>query len=205
MPKTVVTDVLVVGGGLAGLCASVAARARRARVVLVTKHGVGRPSSTFFSVGAFRVAADEYRVEDFVRETLEAGRYVNNPKLVEVLARESTAAICRLEELGLRFRIRGGTAYVQTGSKVAKGAEIVEKLTDAAETLGIGEIPHAVPLDIVFHDGYWVVPTWCWREDRILTIFSKALVIATGGVAGIYERTTNPPGNVGDGHALAMR
>jgi len=203
--KTIITDVLVIGGGLAGLCASIAAKLRGAEVTLVSKYELGRPSSTFFSVGAFRVITNQYKVNDFIRDTFESGRYINNSKLVEVLAKESIDALHKLKQLGLRFKIYGSTAYVLTHEKITKGASIIKELTETAKTFGIKMVPYAMTLDITSYDEYWVVPIWCWKEDKVLLTVAKAVIIATGGIAGIYQRTTNPPGNIGDGHVLALK
>jgi len=61
--KIITTDILVIGSGLAGLCTSISAKSMKADVILISKYGLGRPSSTFCFVGAFRVITDQYKLK----------------------------------------------------------------------------------------------------------------------------------------------
>src|SRR5919202_3903641 len=97
------TDLLVAGGGLAGLFAAIEAAGRGARVTLATK-GSLRASSSFHAQGgiAAAVGADDAS-ELHLADTLRVGRGLCDPNAVQALVGEAPARIADLERLGVAF------------------------------------------------------------------------------------------------------
>ncbi|MDZ8118324.1 FAD-binding protein [Pontiella agarivorans] len=97
----VTADVLVVGGGMAGVFAAVKAHDSGARVVLVDKGAVGRSGQTPFARGIFRFdEKDGMSKAEYLMKTAEAAEYMNNPAYTELLLDQSAAVVDELESWG---------------------------------------------------------------------------------------------------------
>jgi L-aspartate oxidase len=211
------TDVLVLGAGLAGLHAALRAAGRGARVTLVTK-GSLRASNSFMAQGgvAAAVGADD-SFAAHAADTLEAGRGLCDPAAVRVLVEEGVRRIAELERLGVRFD-RGPDGGYRLGREgghgrrrilhsggAATGAAIAEVLiARVAESPRIDVLEHTAAIGLAGSeercDGAWVL-----GHDELGLVTARMTLVATGGAGALYARTTNPPGAIGDGIALAHR
>ncbi len=88
-------DVIVIGGGGAGLCAAVTAREAGQEVLLLSKGPIGRGCATAYSGGLFSVAVEGMTVEEHRKRSLECGRYLNERHLLNVLVEEAPARWAR--------------------------------------------------------------------------------------------------------------
>ena len=95
------TDVLIIGGGGAGMRAALAAKEKGTDVLLVSKTPIGKSTCTYLSVGAFAVAAEGLSKEDHMKLTLQSGKGMNDRNLVEILASEAPDRLRELESWGL--------------------------------------------------------------------------------------------------------
>ena len=102
------TDVLVIGSGGAGLRAAIEARKRGAGVYIVTKGKLGLSSCTSIANGILRVSKGESEISKHYQETLEAGKFLNNRKLVEVLVSNAWMAVKELEICGVKLSFEKG-------------------------------------------------------------------------------------------------
>src|ERR1700730_10695686 len=101
-------DVLVIGGGLAGMRAALAAAAAGVRTALLLKGVLGQSGSSAIAGGGLAAVMDvsdvpDDTVEQHFEDTLESGDYVNDAELVRELVTQSATAIRELEEIGARF------------------------------------------------------------------------------------------------------
>lgn len=199
-------DLVVVGGGVAGLYAALCA-AGEARVLLLAKGSV-RSSNSYAAQGG--VAAAVGSDDDpslHAADTLTAGRGLCSPTAVQLLTREAPARIADLVGLGVEFddglALEGG----HSRSRVvhAGGAETGRRIAEV-----LAERVRAHPrIDVVEGEralGLWMVDGRCGglvTERR--TVAARATLLATGGYAALWERTTNPPGALGEGLMLAYR
>src|SRR5512140_3516882 len=103
MSNLIRTEILVVGGGLAGLSAALESRRKGRKVLLVCKRKAGRSGNTIVSgahlSGVFPDTGDT--AEEFVRDTLRSGKGVCDPMLVRTLAEGASSAVTFLESLGV--------------------------------------------------------------------------------------------------------
>ena len=194
-------DVLVVGGGVAGLYGALCA-AVEADVVVLTK-GPLRTSASYLAQGGVAAAVgDDDSPELHAEDTLGAGRGLCRPSAVGVLTEEAPARVADLRDLGVSFDeglgLEGGHSRrrVLHAGGAATGAVIARVL--AARVL---EHPRIRVLEgervvELLPDGV--------RTER-LTLSARGMLLATGGYAALWERTTNPSGSTGDGIALAYR
>lgn len=211
-PKQMNTDVLVIGGGGAGLRAAIAAAKHGVKVVLVSQSRAGYGNNTAIAAGNMCVVIKpEDSPEAYLKDTISAGRFINDQKLVELLAEGSTQQVFELAQLGIAFRRNDGelivsavpghsyhrcVAAVKKGvgftlplraASVACGVELVEGML-VTRLIGEGRIQGAIGIDV---------------DGNVFVINSKAVVLASGGLGQLYSRTSTATGTTGDGYALA--
>jgi L-aspartate oxidase len=210
-------DLLVAGVGLAGLYAAIQAADRGASVVLISK-GSLRSSNSFYAQGG--VAAAIGPDDDpglHLADTLRVGRGLCDPAAVAALVEDGPGRIADLERLGVAFD-RGPDGRLELGREgghgrrrilhaggSATGAAIAEALiARVRERPLITVIEHAAVIDLI-SDGDACAGAWVLGHDELRPIRARTTLIATGGAGALYARTTNPPGALGDGIAVAYR
>jgi L-aspartate oxidase len=204
-------DVAVVGGGAAGLFTAIRAAEAGARTVLVSRKPLAESSSYWAQGGlAAALAADDSPARH-ADDTLNAGRGACRAAAVEVLTEEAPAAVAELQERGVRFDTEpdGELALGLEGGHSARrivhagGSE-----TGRAITARLAEIAAAEPgLEVLERTSALAL----WSDDErcagVVTdrgpIAAPATVLATGGGAALWQRTTNPWGAIGAGAVLA--
>jgi L-aspartate oxidase len=209
-------DVLIVGGGLAGLRAALGVP-EPYRVLVVTKDEVRESNSAYAQGGIAGVLDPEDRFDDHIADTLAAGKGLCDTEVVASVVREAPARIAELIEWGTHFdEVDGSVALTREGGH--SHARIVHALGDATGR----EVMRAVifqararrnvriwqnsfTIDLLTHDGRCRgALVWDRRRGPTL-IWARAVVLATGGAGQLYRESTNPPIATGDGHALAYR
>ncbi len=106
--------VIVVGAGLAGMMAAIAAADEGAEVTLVDRGAIGLGTNTAMSNAVFAGVSDSYGVQEYVRETMEIGRFLNNRKKVETAAEKSREAVALLKSLGVPVGLVGTLYQVRS-------------------------------------------------------------------------------------------
>ncbi len=199
-------DLLVVGGGVAGLFASLCA-ASEGRVLLLAKGPLLSSTSTLAQGGIAAAVGDDDAPELHALDTLVAGRDLCRPSAVTVLSEEAPARIRDLVELGVEFGeglgLEGGHSRrrvvhaggAATGDRVARVlAERVLshpriRVAEGERMLGLSRLGDRCA-GAVTDAG---------------VVSARATLLATGGASALWRRTTNPSGTVGEGIAAAYR
>ena len=138
--ETIQTDVLIIGGGGAGLCAALAAKEQGSEVLLVSKTPIGKSTCTFLSVGFFSLAGKGVSPENHLAETLKTGKDINSRELAEVLVKEAPERVREVERLGLAGQWHKG-GFSCLGRAPVWGADIVGVLIRAAQKEGVSFLP----------------------------------------------------------------
>lgn len=199
------TDVLIIGSGGAGLRAAIEARRQGLSVILVSKSKTGLANCTASAMGAFRVSKEEKGITRHFQETLEAGRFLNNPNLVRTLVTKAWHAVGELEKFGVELLFESGKASV-IAEKPPAGVILSKALSSYALSMGVNVLENAIAFDLPV-EGNRCLGALIFKKDigEIIAASAKAVILATGGYARLYIRNDNPPAITGDGLVLAFR
>jgi L-aspartate oxidase len=199
-------DLVIVGSGVAGLFGALCAAAD-ARVLVVSKGPVLTSSSWLAQGGVAAATAPDDSPEAHAADTLRAGRGLCRESAVTALTVEAPARIVDLAELGVRFDdelgLEGGHSRrrvhsvggAQTGREIS---QVLARAVLAHPRIDVSERERALTLSTA--DGHC---SGLVTDAR--AIHAPAVLLATGGYAALWGRTTNPAGSVGEGIALAFR
>jgi succinate dehydrogenase/fumarate reductase flavoprotein subunit len=216
------TDVLIVGAGGAGMYAAIAAaRAGAERVLLADKSLVGRGGATIMAQMTVAAALGEECPDDWLahlEDTLAAGRGLCDEDLAALLCRDAPARIREMEEwrVGWARRADGRIAQVAAPGHSRPRCCYVDFLNTGpavAATLrrqighisAIRRVSNLAVTDLIVQGGEAVgVVALDIAAGEPVTIFAKAIVIATGGLTRIYRRNSASANMGGDGYALAL-
>ncbi|KDE97420.1 L-aspartate oxidase [Mycolicibacterium aromaticivorans JS19b1 = JCM 16368] len=205
-------DVVVIGTGVAGLAAALAAHRKGSRTVILSK---APDTATFYAQGGIAVVLPhtDDSVEAHVRDTLAAGAGLCDPDAVRSIVADGYRAVADLVDDGARFdeSAPGQWALTREGGHSrrriihaggdATGAEVQRALDHAAATLDIRR--NHVALQIL-SDGTAVSGVLVRNADGLGIVHAPSVILATGGLGHLYRATTNPEGSTGDGIALAL-
>ena len=210
-------DVLVVGSGIAGLTAALAA-SRTRKVALVTK-GVITETNTWYAQGGIAGAVGEAdSVELHLADTLVVGQGLCDEDVVRAVVGEAPEALSDLQHLGVRFDLEEGgeVALAREGghslprvlhSGDSTGAMIQSAMTKALRSAdGVDVYERRFLVDLLTAGDRCVGALVLDTETRGFDVFwARAVVLATGGAGQAYRVTTNPLIATGDGLAAAWR
>jgi L-aspartate oxidase len=217
-PAPLRADVAVVGAGAAGLYAALSAAREGARVALVSRSPLAQTASYWAQGGIAAALADDDSPALHAQDTVAAARAAARGSAVRALCEESPARVRELEALGVRFDadrhgnlslgLEGGHSrrrIVHAGG-AATGRRITRELSALAavhERIEVLEPVEATAL--LCEDGRCVGLVGRARSGNTLAVLCRAVILATGGMAALWARTTNPRGAVGAGLSLADR
>ncbi|MBB5574276.1 L-aspartate oxidase [Rhizobium paranaense] len=208
--------VAIVGSGLAGLMAALTLAPQP--TVIVTRAALGAETSSAWAQGgiAASMGADD-SAELHLADTLAAGDGLCDPVVAASIIAEAPAAIAALERAGVRFD-RNGAGALSLGLEAAhsrrrivhaegdgSGAAIVRALVQAvANTLSITVLEGYEARRLLL-DGERISGLLCATPKGTAVLPTSRILLATGGIGGLFDATTNPIGNFGQGVALAAR
>jgi L-aspartate oxidase len=216
------SNTVVVGAGLAGL-ATALHLADFCRVVVLVKGSLDEAATPLAQGGIAGVLAADDCIESHVRDTQRAGADLVDERSARFVAERGGAAIEWLIGQGVPFSLdsegpRGLHLTREGGHAVRRIAHVADAtgkaihdslLARAAAHPSIELREHSFAIDVITSGrseerciGVRVLDT---RSGRVEDVVASALVLATGGVGGVYANTTNPPAATGDGIAMAWR
>ncbi len=198
------SDVLVIGGGGAGLRAAISCREKNLDVCVISKASAGKGTSTIVSGGVFAGTAQGKSTRGHLARTLQAGRGLNQQNLVEILVEEAPRRLNELIQWGIKAELRNGYLYSQ-GSAPMWGREITQCLLAKCRELGVRFADSMVVADLAMENGHARVVAYHVESGKWIAIEARALVLATGGAGALFQRHDNPRRMLGDGYILALK
>ncbi|MGZ4202868.1 MAG: L-aspartate oxidase [Thermoleophilaceae bacterium] len=210
------TDVVVVGAGAAGLYTALVAARDGARVALVSRSPLAGSASYWAQGGIAAALAEDDSPELHLADTMAAGRGVARESAARVLCQDAPERVRDLEALGVRFDAdrRGALALGLEGGHSrrrvvhAGGSATGRRITRDLSALAARH-EHVDVLELTTADSLWVHDGRCigvharGASGDARPLLARAVVLATGGAAALWEHTTNPRGATGVGLTLA--
>ena len=201
-------DVLIIGGGLAGLRAAIEAKKQVKEVLVLTKGYAGRGGCSAISEGILNAPLDKNDSSKLYSKDIQKGSInVCDPKLSEILSKNAKSAILSLEKYGVEFKKENGNLVLNSsgGHSVPRtvridppgpgcGRIIPFKLMKEAKKRGI-KFLEGKTLVKLFQSNGRVISGLAYDEKNFFFFFFKYIVIATGGAGSIYKNSTNPSEN----------
>jgi len=212
-------DVLVIGAGGAGLRAAISVREAGLSCGVISKSLLGKAHTVMAEGGAAAALGNMGEPDDWkvhFKDTMLGGQFLNNPRTVELFAREAPERVLELEEYGAVFdrtpegliaqRPFGGHTYRRlnhVGDRT--GLELIRTLQDKAVSLKpTFYMEHTITR--LLKDGNRVVGAFGYNRHNgeFILIKAKAIILATGGWGRMYKFTSNSWESTGDGASMAF-
>lgn len=229
MPNTYQHDVLIIGGGAAGL--SLALRiAENCRVAIITK-GPSKDGSTYYAQGGISsVLSESDSFESHIKDTLNVGGSLSKSETVKFTVEHGPENIRWMQELGVPFTRETFTSGKRELHLTREGGHSRRRVVHAADATGkavsdtlenharhhnnITFFEHHIAVDLITSDkqinssnankciGAYILNS---KNNHVETFQARFVVLATGGASKVYLYTSNPDGSTGDGIAMAWR
>ena len=213
MENDIKVDVVIAGVGVAGLFTAIHLP-MDTKVLMICKEDM-ESCDSMLAQGGICVVRDAGDYDSFFEDTMRAGHYENRKESVDIMIRSSRNVIEQLLDFGVRFNKNedGSLMYTREGAHSKPricfhdditGKEITETLQRYVKTLPNVEImEYTVMEDIMVEEGKCTGLTAKDSGGNILHIYAKDTVLATGGIGGLYEHSTNFPSLTGDALKVA--
>ncbi|HBJ36169.1 MAG TPA: L-aspartate oxidase, partial [Planctomycetaceae bacterium] len=210
------TDLLVIGGGLAGLRAANAAQPHQ-DVLVITKDELRESNSHYAQGGIAGVLDPEDRFEDHVADTLAAGGNLCHRDIVDMVVREAPTRIEELVAWGTRFdQADGHLSLGREGGHSRErivhalgdstGKEVMRAVMKRSRQMSNIEIwERTFTIDLLTYDGRCHGAIVSRNGQPPSLVWAKQTILCTGGSGQVYRESTNPPVATGDGYAAAYR
>lgn len=213
--NTIKTDTVIVGCGVAGLFAALCLP-RNKNILIITKDDL-KECDSYLAQGGVCVLKGIDDFNCYFEDTMKAGHYENNPESVKVMIESSPEIISTLVDLGVKFDTDndGDFDYTREGAhrqnrilhhKDETGKEITATLLSIAlERENITLVSQTTMIDIIEKDNvcYGIVCEEKSGEKGI--VLADDIILATGGIGGLFNNSTNYPHITGDSFALALK
>ncbi|MBN1520256.1 MAG: L-aspartate oxidase [Spirochaetales bacterium] len=224
-------DVVVIGSGIAGLCAAITAKEAGLDVLVLSKADSPAETNTNYAQGGIIARGRDDSPELLAKDVLEAGVQLNKQDAVRLLAEEGPDLVYSflVDKVGVAFSrdSDGGLDYTEEAAHSSRrilhfedhtGDAIESALLAYARLVGVDIRPAATAVDLITNNHHSSDSQEIYREREVLgcyvmdnrtgtvdTILANHVVLAAGGLGNIYQYTTNPPEATGDGIAMAYR
>ncbi|MBS5924524.1 MAG: L-aspartate oxidase [Clostridium perfringens] len=208
-----VADVLIVGSGVAGLYTALNLR-EDLEIIMVSKKSVNLCNSSL-AQGGIAVARGKEDFQSFIEDTLKAGKYENNIDSVRVLVEESMDNINKLMDLGANFeKDESGVLFTKEGAheinrivyhKDITGKHVEDILLENVKRRKNIKIIEDCEMVDIYHRGNRCIGALFNKDGQDLSIYAKVVILATGGIGGLFKKSTNERIITGDSIGVAIR
>ena len=215
MKNRIDTDIVIVGSGCAGLYCALHLPADK-RVLIITKKEADK-SDSYLAQGGICVLKEESDFDSFYNDTVKAGHLENDPHSVELMIRSSQNVIKDLISYGVEFQKdeNGRPVYTKEGGhssgrilyhKDITGREITSRLYEQVKRrINISIWERTILCDLLVQDNLCQGVLAGDENGKLLEIYAEVTILATGGIGGLFQHSTNYRHLTGDGIAVALK
>jgi L-aspartate oxidase len=214
-----VADVLIVGGGVAGLRSAIAAAEAGADVLVLCKDTIDQSNTWYAQGGIAAVLQPTDSISSHVDDTIACGAGLCDEHAVRIVIEEGPKRVLELLSWGAHFDKQAGNAYdlsfgLEGGHSMARivhaagdatGKELAQTLINAVrarESIRVSEMSFVI--DLVTDQGA-CVGALALIKGEVNLIWAKRTILCSGGAGQLYRESTNPKIATADGHAMAYR
>ena len=217
MEQTKCCDVLVIGAGVAGMRAAVAAQDSGARVILAVKGTIGASGASCYTVteaSGFGVADGRRCAEDspdvHYADVMRAGHGMCDPEVVRTLVDEALGTVQELEAFGVEFEKENGDYLVSQGcfgslprnyNLRGHGTKIIRALKNALDQ-NTQILENVMITELLVQNGRCTGAVALTPEGDVTVIRAGAVILAGGGAGRLFRYSLNPKEMTGDSYAL---
>jgi len=209
------TDILIIGCGCSGLfCAMNLPKDKK--IIIITKSDA-KSSDSYLAQGGICMMKDDADYDSYFEDTMKAGHYENDRKSVEIMIRSSQEVIKELLEHGVNFQREENEelAFTKEGAHSTNrilfyqditGKEITGKLLEQVKTRpNIQLLEYTKMLDIICEGNKCYGAVIQKQNGELKKVRANNVVLATGGIGGLYHNSTNFRHLTGDALAIAIK
>lgn len=213
--KFIETDVLIAGCGCSGLYMAMNLPKEK-NILMITKSDC-ESSDSFLAQGGMCMLKSEDDYDSYFEDTMKAGHYENDKESVKIMIRSSGEVVKDLIECGARFarEADGSLAYTREGAHSSNriifhedvtGKEITSHLLEKVKTLpNVTIMEYTRLLDIISSDNRCFGAVIRDKDGNLIKVKAENVVLATGGIGGLYRHSTNFRHLTGDAVAIAIK
>ena len=208
-------DVIIVGTGAAGLYCALNLP-ERTNILMITKQEADQ-SDSFLAQGGICMLRGEDDYDDYFEDTMRAGHYENDKKAVDLMIRSSNSIIRDLLQRNVTFARTpdGELDFTREGAhsqprilfyEDITGKQITQTLLEQARTRDNIEIcEYMTMVDLIADDNICGGVVIMDEQNEVYLVHASNVVLACGGLGGLYKNSTNFPHIAGDGLGIAMK
>ena len=218
------TDILVIGGGLAAICAAIAAAETGAAVTVANKGITGTSGSSAKAAGILAAAfghggLDGTPIDDspahHAADSLAVGYHLGAPELVNIMAEQACDAVNWLAQHGVAFSRTESGKFIQLNapgnsrpracSAIGGGRAILEVMIDVARRMGVVFFDQLSAYKLLIENGQVTGAAFCDAAGTPCHITAGAVVLCAGGATGLFPTVSGDTDNVGNGLVLGLQ
>jgi L-aspartate oxidase len=225
------TEVLIIGGGIAGATAALTLAENGIPTILIVKGSDSTETNTYLAQGGIASLGEDEKPQDFVNDVIKSGDHMNFPPAVELLVKNSKQLVrtILIDKLKVPFSKKNGKFdLAREGAHSQRRVLNVKDMTGKAIQEGFFAYLKGVKnLQVLFNHtaidlltyphhsvnhirtfqkpkviGAYVLDQ---KSQKVKRFFAKKVVLATGGLSSIFLHSTNPEDVIGGGIAMAFR
>jgi len=213
----IVTDVLVIGAGTAGLRSAIAAADQGVSVLLISKSEIEKSGTTNADVAemaGFNAAQanNDYEIDLHYQDMVNAGQEVVDKELAMVVAQNAPSVMKELQDWGVAFEEEEGTlftfqscfsSYPRTHVIKGHGRQIAVSLrSEVSKRKNISILTGATIVGLLRGD-FQCIGAYGVLHGEELTVHAKATILASGGCGMAFKRSFSPPDVAGGAYEMA--
>ena len=218
------SDILVIGGGLAAICAAIAAAETGAAVTVANKGITGTSGSSAKAAGILAAAfghggLDGGPIDDspahHAADSLAVGYHLGAPELVNIMAEQACNAVNWLAQHGVAFSRTESGKFIQLNapgnsrpracSAMGGGRAILEVLIDVARRMGVVFFDQLSAYKLLTENGQVTGAAFCDATGTPCHINAGAVVLCAGGATGLFPTVSGDTDNVGNGLVMGLQ